>query len=151
MVPGAHFPVLYLWLPLVSTPQVALGNTSYGVLCGYVVGGGSVVNAMFFHRPDANFYDTCEALGARGSAWKDWLPFFKKSENFSQPKHQYAADYNITWVTPCMVSMGLSKQAIRHMTTQEAVSKPIPWEIKRLIASLANFFKAAVSTGIQPR
>lgn len=97
MIPGAYFPVPYLWIPLVSIPQVALGNTSYSVPCGRAVGGGSVVNAMFFHRSDTSFYDTCEALGARGWAWKDLLPYFKKSENFSRPKHQYAADYNITW------------------------------------------------------
>jgi len=52
---------------------------------------------MFFHRSDASFYDTCEALGARGWAWKDLLPYFKKSENFSRQKHQYATDYDITW------------------------------------------------------
>ena len=97
MIPGAYFPVPYLWIPLVSIPQVALGNTSYSVPCGRAVGGGSVVNAMFFHRSDTSFYDTCEALGARGWAWKDLLPYFKKSENFSRPKHQYAADYDNTW------------------------------------------------------
>lgn len=78
MVPGAYFPVPYLWLPLMSTPQAGLGGTSYDVPCGRVVGGGSVVNAMFFHRSDVEVYDGWDELGATGWSWKDLLPYFKK-------------------------------------------------------------------------
>lgn len=78
MVPGAYLPVPYLWLPLMSTPQKALNNTSYSVPCGRVVGGGSVVNAMFFQRSDARLYDMWEEFGAKGWSWKDLLPYFKK-------------------------------------------------------------------------
>ncbi|KAH9863604.1 hypothetical protein J1614_009536 [Plenodomus biglobosus] len=78
MVPGAYFPVPYLWLPLMSTPQSALGGMVYGVPCGKVVGGGSVVNAMFFHRSDAELYDTWEELGATGWGWANLIPYFKK-------------------------------------------------------------------------
>lgn len=97
MVPGAYFPVPYLWLPLISTPQAALNGTTYSVPCGRAVGGGSVVNAMFFHRSDASFYDTCDTLGARGWSWQDLLPYFKKSEFFNRPDRGYAAEHNITW------------------------------------------------------
>lgn len=78
MIPGAYFPVPYLWLPLSSTPQAALGGTSYSVPCGRGVGGGSLVNAMFFHRSDAELYDAWDSLGATGWSWKDLLPYFKK-------------------------------------------------------------------------
>jgi choline dehydrogenase len=78
MIPGAYFPVPYLWLPLMSTPQTALGGTSYGVPCGRVVGGGSVVNAMFWHRSDAALYQAWVALGATGWGWADLFPYFKK-------------------------------------------------------------------------
>lgn len=78
MIPGAYFPVPYLWLPLMSTPQAALGGTAYSVPCGRVVGGGSVVNAMFFHRADAELYDAWQELGATGWSWNDLLPYFKK-------------------------------------------------------------------------
>ena len=97
MIPGAYFPVPYLWLPLTSTPQAALNNVSYSVPCGRAVGGGSVVNAMFFHRSDASFYDICEKLGARGWAWRHMLKYFKKSETFSRPNTHYAEEHNITW------------------------------------------------------
>jgi choline dehydrogenase len=62
MIPGAYFPVPYLWLPLLSTPQIALGGTSYGVPCGRGVGGGSLVNAMFFHRSDAGLYNAASSV-----------------------------------------------------------------------------------------
>jgi len=78
MIPGAYFPVPYLWLPLMSTPQTALGGASYGVPCARVVGGGSVVNAMFFHRSDAELYNAWEELGATGWGWADLFPYFKK-------------------------------------------------------------------------
>jgi choline dehydrogenase-like flavoprotein len=82
MIPGAYFPVPYLWLPLESTPQRALGGTSYSVPCGRAVGGGSIVNAMFFRRSDASFYDTCDALGASGWSWANMLPYFKKVTSY---------------------------------------------------------------------
>ncbi|KAH7079975.1 choline dehydrogenase-like protein [Paraphoma chrysanthemicola] len=97
MIPGAYFPVPYLWLPLLSSPQVALQGTSYGVPCGRAVGGGSVVNAMFFHRSDALLYDAWHELGAIGWTWKDMLPYFKKSETFHPPNAEYAINHNITW------------------------------------------------------
>jgi choline dehydrogenase len=43
-----------------------------------VIGGGSVVNAMFFHRSDAELYNAWEELGATGWGWADLLPYFKK-------------------------------------------------------------------------
>jgi choline dehydrogenase len=78
MIPGAYFPVPYLWLPLLSTPQTALGGTSYGVPCGRVVGGGSVVNAMFWHRSDDALYQAWVELGATGWSWAELFPYFKK-------------------------------------------------------------------------
>lgn len=81
MVPGSYFPVPYLWLPLLSTPQTALDNVMYGVPCGRVVGGGSVVNAMFFHRSSAVDYDAWTQLGATGWGWTDLFPYFTKVVN----------------------------------------------------------------------
>lgn len=68
----------YLWLPLLSTPQSALNNQVYGVTCARVVGGGSTINAMFFHRGGAAEYNTWGALGATGWTWNGLLPYFKK-------------------------------------------------------------------------
>lgn len=78
MIPGAYFPVPYLWIPLASTPQQALGGTVYGVPCGRVVGGGSVVNAIFFHRSGTEDYSAWDKLGATGWDWNGLLSYFKK-------------------------------------------------------------------------
>jgi choline dehydrogenase len=78
LVPGAYFPVPYLWLPLISTPQTALNNQVYGVTTGRGVGGGSMANAMFFHRASRDEYNSWGQAGALGWTW-DWLlPYFKK-------------------------------------------------------------------------
>ncbi|KAH9880905.1 hypothetical protein IAQ61_001199 [Plenodomus lingam] len=134
MIPGAYFPVPYLWLPLMSTPQAALGGTSYGVPCGRVVGGGSVVNAMFFHRSDAELYDSWEDLGATGWGWTDLLPYFKKSETFTPPDTSYAAERNITW--------DLSV----HGSTGPVQASYAPYDYP----GSANFYNAAVNLGIRP-
>lgn len=78
LVPGDYFPVPYLWLPFESTPQRALNNAVYTVPCGRVVGGGSAVNAMFFHRASAVDYHAWDELGATGWSWDDLFPYFKK-------------------------------------------------------------------------
>ncbi|ORY01579.1 choline dehydrogenase-like protein [Clohesyomyces aquaticus] len=97
MIPGAYFPVPYLWLPLSSTPQKALGGAVYGVPCGRVVGGGSVVNALFFHRSGAEDYNAWDQLGATGWSWNNLLAYFRKSETFNRPDAAYTASHNITW------------------------------------------------------
>ncbi|KAF1851313.1 GMC oxidoreductase [Cucurbitaria berberidis CBS 394.84] len=134
MVPGAYFPVPYLWLPLMTTPQLALGGTSYGVPCGRVVGGGSVVNAMFFHRSDAKLYDAWEELGATGWSWTDLLPYFKKSETFNPPNAEYAAQHNITW------------DESLHGFDGPVQASYAPYDY----AGSENFYNGVVSLGIQP-
>ncbi|KAF2017824.1 GMC oxidoreductase [Aaosphaeria arxii CBS 175.79] len=135
MVPGAYFPVPYLWLPLSSTPQKALGGTSYGVPCGRVVGGGSVVNAMFFHRGSAEVYDGWDSLGATGWSWSDLFPYFKKSENFNPPDAKYAAERNITW----------DKSVHGFGGPVQASYAPYDYP------GSANFYNGALRLGIEPR
>jgi len=43
-----------------------------------VVGGGTVVNGMFFARGAAADYDAWEQLGNPGWGWDGLLPYFKK-------------------------------------------------------------------------
>ena len=61
-----------------STPQPGLDNRTAPLYTGAVVGGGTVVNGMFFHRGSAGDYDAWEKLGNPGWGWKDLLPYFKK-------------------------------------------------------------------------
>ncbi|KAJ8107527.1 hypothetical protein OPT61_g8803 [Boeremia exigua] len=150
MVPGAYFPVPYLWLPLMSVPQTALDNKSYSVPCGRAVGGGSVVNAMFFHRSDASFYDTCDSLGAHGWSWKDLLPYFKKSETFQRPDLQYAAEHNITWDDAVRGSGGPVHASYAPYDYPGSGGLVPSTHTSRLTACTANFYNGAINAGIKP-
>jgi 5-(hydroxymethyl)furfural/furfural oxidase len=48
---------------------------------GRIIGGGSTVMGMVALRGIPEDYDEWDALGARGWAWKDVLPYFRKLEN----------------------------------------------------------------------
>jgi len=78
LIPGAFFPVPYLWLPLQSAPQKALNGRSFNVPVGRVVGGGSVVNGMVFFRGGREEYADWAKLGAKGWDWDSLFPYFIK-------------------------------------------------------------------------
>lgn len=61
-----------------STPQAELGYRKTVLATGQVVGGGSVINGMFFNRGSAPDYDAWEELGNDGWGWEGLLPYFKK-------------------------------------------------------------------------
>lgn len=61
-----------------SVPQPGLGGRSSPVYSAAVVGGGTVVNGMFFNRGSVGDYDAWERLGNPGWSWKGLLPYFKK-------------------------------------------------------------------------
>lgn len=77
MIPGLPVPDKYV-RSYTSTPQEGLGNRTSQLHTGAVVGGGTVVNGMFFARGSAADYDAWERLGNPGWGWKDLLPYFKK-------------------------------------------------------------------------
>ena len=87
----------YLWPALFSTPQSGLLNKTFFVPIGSVVGGGSAVNAMFFHRGSVEDFDGWETLGNPGWEWEGLLPYFKKSENFTAPDEGFARAHNVSW------------------------------------------------------
>ena len=64
-----------------STPQQALANRTQGLFTGSVVGGGSVMNGMTFHRGSASDYDAWEQLGNPGWGWDGLFPYFKKASD----------------------------------------------------------------------
>lgn len=61
-----------------STPQRGLDNATFAIPAAAVVGGGTVVNGMFFDRGSAQDYDAWVELGNPGWGWEDLLPYFKK-------------------------------------------------------------------------
>jgi len=63
---------------LVSVPQLELGNRTFPLLVGSVVGGGSIINGMTFNRGTRPDYDSWNELGNEGWGWDGLLPYFKK-------------------------------------------------------------------------
>lgn len=68
-----------------SVPQPGLDGWTSPVYTGSVVGGGTVVNGMFFNRGSAGDYDAWEKLGNPGWTWDDLLPYFKKVRHKPDP------------------------------------------------------------------
>jgi len=91
-VPGLPAPGKYLRTDT-SVPQVGLDNRTSPLYTGVVVGGGTVVNGMFFNRGSAGDYDAWEKLGNPGWGWEGLLPYFKKSETFTPPSNEILKDF----------------------------------------------------------
>ncbi|KAI1133777.1 hypothetical protein F5Y10DRAFT_228540 [Nemania abortiva] len=96
LIPGAYPPFQY-FDSLESVPQEGLDNRSVDTICGKVVGGGSVVNAMVYLRGDKADYDDWGKLGNPGWSWDSIFPYFLKGENFTKPDSDFAAQANISW------------------------------------------------------
>jgi choline dehydrogenase len=74
----------YMSFNLTSTPQQGLGNRTVELPAGAAVGGGTVVNGIFFDRGGAADYDAWSELGATGWDWAGLLPYFKKVSLFTK-------------------------------------------------------------------
>ncbi|GJC78273.1 dehydrogenase xptC [Colletotrichum liriopes] len=134
LVPGAFFPVPYLWLGLTSAPQAALNNREFSVPAGRVVGGGSVVNGMVFVRGGKAEYAAWEKLGAKGWGWDDLLPYFKKSENLTTPPEHFAEAANISWVESAYGREGPVRASYPNY----------------FFPGAENFWQAALESGLTP-
>lgn len=76
-VPGLAVPGKYLRTDT-SVPQAGLNDRTSPLHTGVLVGGGTVVNGMFFARGSAGDYDAWENLDNPGWGWEGLLPYFKK-------------------------------------------------------------------------
>jgi len=62
------------------TPHV--DGRTIGIPRGKVLGGSSAINAMMWYRGHPADYDAWEAAGARGWAFRDVLPYFRRCEDW---------------------------------------------------------------------
>jgi choline dehydrogenase len=67
-------------LPIAPLPQ--LNNRNFNMALGHVLGGGSSINAMVWTRGMQRDFDGWAKNGAKGWAFADVLPVFKKQEDW---------------------------------------------------------------------
>lgn len=80
-----------------SAPVPALGNQTFLVSAGNVVGGGSYVNGMQWDRGSSADYDAWAELGNDGWDWRGLEPYFLKSNQFSPPSAETTEAFNISY------------------------------------------------------
>lgn len=88
-----------------SEPERHLGGRRLVTPRGRVLGGSSSINGMVYVRGHAEDFDIWETMGARGWAYADVLPYFKRMENWSSGGHGGDPDWRGT-SGPLHVSRG---------------------------------------------
>lgn len=70
-------------------PQASTGNRAIQWPRGKALGGSSVINGLLYIRGQHEDFDGWADLGAEGWAYRDVLPYFKKSECFAGGASEY--------------------------------------------------------------
>jgi choline dehydrogenase len=78
----------YVW-GHISEPEPYLGNRLLNVPRGKVLGGSSSINGLVHARGNALDFDGWQAAGARGWAYRDVLPYFRKAETHAGGADEY--------------------------------------------------------------
>jgi choline dehydrogenase-like flavoprotein len=74
-----------------------MGDRTYKVSVGNVVGGGSASNGMQFDRRTDADYDAWEELGNAAWGYRGLADYFKKSTHFDGPSEAITNDFNMTY------------------------------------------------------
>ncbi|KAG2009740.1 aryl-alcohol oxidase, variant 3 [Coprinopsis cinerea AmutBmut pab1-1] len=80
-----------------SVPQVGLNNRPGMIPRGHVLGGSTSINGMGFFRGSSDDYDRwAEVTGDPGWSWQNMLPYFLKSEKWTEPSdgHNTTGEFN---------------------------------------------------------
>ena len=88
------------WL-FFSEPQAHAKNRPIFLPRGKTLGGSSAINGMVYIRGNQGDYDEWAELGNPGWAWRDVLPYFKKSENnehFDGELHGTGGELNVKYL-----------------------------------------------------
>jgi 5-(hydroxymethyl)furfural/furfural oxidase len=78
--PASYYNKSYMWPGLKAHWRDRTNSPATGFDQARIIGGGSTVMGMVALRGTPDDYDEWEALGARGWAWRDVLPYFRKLE-----------------------------------------------------------------------
>ena len=70
-----------------TEPEPHLGGRRLACPRGRVLGGSSAINGMVYVRGHPQDYETWAQMGARGWAWADVLPYFRRMESWSPGPH----------------------------------------------------------------
>ncbi|MEP3046318.1 MAG: GMC family oxidoreductase N-terminal domain-containing protein [Roseibium sp.] len=82
-----------------SVAQKNLNDREIWCPQGKTLGGSSSINAMIYVRGSKNDYDHWAALGNEGWAYKDVLPYFKRSEDNSVLQNDFHGKGGLLWVS----------------------------------------------------
>jgi choline dehydrogenase len=83
-------------------PEPALGNRPIPCPRGKIFGGSSTINGMIYVRGHRRDYDDWAALGNHGWGYDDVLPWFKRSESFTNAReddHYHGQDGSLAVTT----------------------------------------------------
>ncbi|KDQ32953.1 hypothetical protein PLEOSDRAFT_1032666 [Pleurotus ostreatus PC15] len=80
-----------------TVPQEGLNGKSMGYIRGFMLGGTSSLNAMFYTRGPADDFDKfAKVTGDQGWSWNNVQPFIRKNERWTEPTdhHKTRTQFN---------------------------------------------------------
>jgi choline dehydrogenase-like flavoprotein len=111
---------------LTGIPQAILQGRSVPTPAGKVIGGGTVLNGMVFHRGSKSDYDRWEELGNLGWSFDGLLPYFKKSETFTPPDPDLA-DWQIKYNLASHGFKGFVQSSFSRFVWPSTSKPPSSW------------------------